>query len=76
MASLTCVIEPDEFLGLSALVGLDEAAGGRNPGTGNDAGAVREAKVLMRTALAGKLAEASLPSAPSAEVRRRGRGAG
>ena len=26
MASLTCIIEPDELLGLSALVNLDRAA--------------------------------------------------
>ena len=28
MNSLTCTIEPDEFLGLSALVELDRAAAG------------------------------------------------
>lgn len=60
MASLTCIIEPDEFLGLNALVELDKAANGGNPGTGADADAVSKAKALMRTALAGKLREAGL----------------
>ncbi len=68
MASMTCIIEPDEFLGLSALVDLDSAADGGNPGTGTDADAVSKAKVLLRTALAGKLEEAGLPWAPSAEA--------
>ena len=68
MASLTCVIEPDEFLGLSALVELDKAASGRNPDTGTDTDAVSKAKALMRTVLAGKLQEAGLPWAPSAEA--------
>ena len=63
MAAMTFTIEPDEFLGLSALAELDRADGG---GTGT--GAVSEAKVLMRTALADKLVEAGLPWAPSAEA--------
>ena len=45
----------------SALVDLDRAADGGNPGTGTDADAVSKAKVLMRTALAGKLEEAGAP---------------
>ena len=68
MASLTFIIEPDEVLGLSALVGLDKAADGGDPGTGTDADAVSKAKALMRTALAGQLQEAGLPWAPSAEA--------
>jgi hypothetical protein len=56
---LTCVIEPVEFLGLSALVELDRASDGAGPG--DDADAVSKAKVLMRKALADKLQEASLP---------------
>jgi hypothetical protein len=59
MAFLTCVIEPDEFLGLGALVELDRATGGGDPGT--DADAVSRAKALMRIALADKLQEAGLP---------------
>ena len=59
MASLTRVIEPVEFLGLSALVELDRAPDRGGPGDGADA--VSKAKVLMRKALAGKLQEASLP---------------
>ena len=64
MASLTFTIEPDEFLGLRALVELDRAADGGDPGTG----AVSKAKALMRTALADKLEQAGLPWAPSAEA--------
>jgi hypothetical protein len=59
MASLACVIEPVEFLGLSALVELDRASDGAGPG--DDADAVSKAKVLTRKALADKLQEASLP---------------
>jgi hypothetical protein len=62
MTSLTCTIEPDELLGLSALVELDRAAAGGGAGT------VRTAKALMRTALADKLEQAGLPWAPSAEA--------
>ena len=64
MTPVTCTIEPDELLGLSALVELDEAAAGG--GTGTDA--VRTAKALLRTALADKLEQAGLPWAPSAEA--------
>ena len=62
MTPLTCTIEPDELLGLNALVELDRATAG----TGT--GAVRTAKALMRTALADKLEQAGLPWAPSAEA--------
>jgi hypothetical protein len=61
---LTCTIEPDELLGLSALAELDRAATGGGTGTS----AVRMAKALMRTALADKLEQAGLPWAPSAEA--------
>ena len=66
MASLTCTIEPDELLGLSALVELKRAADGGSTGTGTDA--ISTAKALMRTALADKLEQAGLPWAPSAEA--------
>jgi len=70
MASLTCTIEPDEFLGLSALVELDRAADRRDANAGADlsVGSVSKAKLLMRAALADKLEEAGLPWAPSAEA--------
>ena len=68
MTSLTCTIEPDELLGLSALVELNRAAAGTGTGTGTGTGAVRMAKALMRTALADKLEQAGLPWAPSAEA--------
>ncbi len=60
----TFTIEPDEFLGLSALVDLDRAANGGGAG----ADALTEAKTLMRRALADKLEDAGLPWAPSAEA--------
>ena len=66
MTSLTCTIEPDELLGLSALVELDKAAADGSTGTGT--GAISTAKALMRTALADKLEQAGLPWAPSAEA--------
>jgi hypothetical protein len=59
MAFFTCVIESGECLGLSALVELDRAPDGGDPGA--DADAVSRAKALMRTALADKLREAGLP---------------
>ena len=68
MASLTLTIEPDEVLGLSALVELARAADGGDPGTGTGTGTVSKAKTLMRTALADKLEQAGLPWAPSAEA--------
>ena len=75
MAFFTCVIEPGEFLGLSALVEPDRAPDGGDPGA--DADAVSRAKVLMRTALADKLRGSgpamSFVRGSSHEVRRRGR---
>lgn len=68
MTPVTCTIEPDELLGLNALVELDRAAAGCGTGTGTGTGAVRTAKALMRTALADKLEQAGLPWAPSAEA--------
>ena len=70
MASLIFTIEPDEFLGLSALVELDRTADGSdtNSGAGTGDDAVSKAKALMCTALADKLGQAGLPWAPSAEA--------
>ena len=62
--AVTVTIEPDEFLGLSALVDLGRTANGG--GTGIDA--ATEAKTLLRTALADKLEDAGLPWAPSTEA--------
>jgi hypothetical protein len=72
MAALTLTIEPDEFLGLSALVELGRTADASYPNA--TAGAITEADIagqaraLMRSALAGKLAAADLPWAPSADA--------
>ena len=55
--AVTFTIDPDEFLGLSALADLGRAAHGG--GTGTDA--VTEAKTLMRRALADKLEEPACP---------------
>ena len=52
-------IEPDEFVGLSALADLGQAANGTGTGTGTDA--LSEAKTLMRRALADKLEDAACP---------------
>jgi hypothetical protein len=68
MAALTFTIEPDEFLGLSALVDLDRASNAGNAGTGADADVVGLARTLTRGALADKLRDAGLPWAPSAEA--------
>ena len=62
MAVLTISIEPDEFLGLSALAELDDAANG-----GKD-DVASTAKTLMHGALAAKLDELGLPWAPSPET--------
>jgi hypothetical protein len=67
MPEVTFTIEPDELLGLNALVTLDKAADGSGTEPGANAGAVRAARTLLRTALADKLTEAELPWAPSAE---------
>ena len=64
MAALTLTIEPDELLGLSALVELDGA-----PDDGDtDAAAVTRAKTLLRSAVSDKLEAAGLPWAPTAEA--------
>lgn len=64
MADLTFAIEPDELLGLSALVDLDRAADGDDIHSDTSADAVRKARTLMRTALSDELEEAGLPWAP------------
>lgn len=72
MAALTLTIEPDEFLGLSALVELGRTADAGQPSV--TAGAITEAdiagqaRVLIRSALADKLAAADLSWAPSADA--------
>ncbi len=71
MAALAFTIDPDELLGLSALIEMGRAAdtGDADPVTGTDA--VRKARALMRRALADELEEAGLPWAPSAEAVRK-----
>jgi hypothetical protein len=70
MSVLTFAIEPDELLGLSALVELSEAAGNDDTKatTNADADAVSKARTLMRNALADELGKAGLPWAPSADT--------
>jgi hypothetical protein len=72
VAATTFTIEPDELLGLTALVILGKAAdkGDTEPSTQSptDDDLVAEARTLMRMALAEKLSEATLPWAPSAET--------
>ena len=62
MPVLTFTTEPDEFLGLNALIALDGADGGGDTGSA----LVSKARALMRGALADKLQEIGLPWAPSA----------
>jgi hypothetical protein len=62
MAGPTITIEPDEFLGLSALVELEKVT---NAGAADAAGI---AKTLMHKELAARLSELGLPWAPSAET--------
>jgi hypothetical protein len=64
MAVLTFTTEPDEFLGLNALIELDGADGGGDTGSA----VISKARALMRGALADKLQEIGLPWAPSAEA--------
>ena len=59
-AALTLTIEPDELLGLSALV---EWTGRADDGD-TDAAAVTRAKTLLRSAVSDKLEAAGLPWAP------------
>jgi hypothetical protein len=64
MAALTLTIEPDEFLGLSALAELGATADAGHPdatvGAVTEADIVGQARALMRGALADKLAAADL----------------
>jgi hypothetical protein len=76
VAATTFTIEPDELLGLNALIALGKAADGGHTEPGTESGtqspadddAVAEARTLMRLALAEKLSEAGLPWAPSDET--------
>jgi hypothetical protein len=72
MDALTFSIAPDEFLGLSALAGLDRQADTSHPDGAadavTDAEVLGRARTLMRDALADKLAAADLPWAPPAEA--------
>jgi hypothetical protein len=72
MAVMTLSLEPDELLGLRALVELDRTADAGQPdatvGAITDADVIGQARALMRSALADKLAAADLPWAPSADA--------
>jgi len=65
VAAPALTIEPDEFLGLSALAELENAA------DESTADAMSTARTLMHTALAAKLDEVGLPWAPSPEAVRK-----
>jgi len=72
MTSVTFTIEPDEMLGLNALVTLEKAEDDNtetgDAESGAEDSAVRTARTLLRAALAEKLAQAALPWAPSDEL--------
>jgi hypothetical protein len=69
MTAMTMAIEPDEFLGLSALVELENLAnGGEAAATGGDVEAISAARKLMRKELAARLDDLGLPWAPSPET--------
>ena len=72
MAVMTLTIEPDELLGLSALVELGRTAVAGQPDAMDDAitdaDIVGQARVLMRSALADRLAAADLSWAPSTDA--------
>ena len=72
MAALTLTIEPDELLGLSALVELGRTANAGHPnataGATTEADIVGQARALMRGALADQLSAANLSWAPSADA--------
>ncbi len=72
MAALALTIEPDEFLGLSALIELGRTADAGHldaaAGAITEADIAGQARVLMRSALADKLAAADLSWAPSADA--------
>ncbi len=72
MAALTLTIEPDELLGLSALVELGRTAEAGHPnataGATTEADIVGQARALMRGALANQLSAANLSWAPSADA--------
>lgn len=64
MGALTLTIEPDEFLGLSALIELDGP-----PDDGDtDAATLTKAKTLLRSAVSDKLEAAGLPWAPTTKA--------
>ena len=71
MAAVTITIEPDELLGVCALLELGKAAGGGPAGVPATAGVTTTAGDLMRRALAARLADCGLPWAPSPELVRR-----
>jgi hypothetical protein len=72
MAALTLTIEPDELLGLSALVELGRTADAGHPnataGATTEADIVGQARALMRGALANQLSAANLSWAPSTDA--------
>ncbi len=67
MAAVTIIIEPDELMGVCALLALENAAEG-TAGDRTTADATTTARALMRQALAARLADCGLPWAPPPEV--------
>ena len=71
MAAVTITIEPEELVGVCALLELEKAAEGGPAGDPTTADVTRTARALMRKALAARLADSGLAWAPSAEAVRR-----
>lgn len=73
MATMTLTIDEDELRGLRAVVAIAHTAEGISTDSWTkdqtDAATIKTAKLLMDTALAGKLRDVGLPWAPSADAK-------
>ena len=71
MAAVTITIEPEELMGVCALLELEKAAGDGPAGDPTTADVTAAARTLLRKALAARLADCGLPWAPSPDAVRR-----
>jgi hypothetical protein len=68
MAAVSITIEPDELMGVCALLELEKAAEGGTASGPATADVTATARALMRKALAARLADSGLPWAPPPEA--------